>query len=255
MAWSNGRYPRRRNPAIQGSLYVLLGVLLIGGTPLAAAGFSIYESVALGPLASSGDPPPVVVADQFVGVKFHVSKPVRTGSIGGYFASYASGVEADIMGAIFRLDGPHDFPDSFDLSTSDVLGKTIIHVAEPAGDVAGDLALTLTEGWYALVFTATGVQDRHNAITPRMDTDIEYPLYFFCRALDPSAPEWFACFDGGGLDGIRMFVVTDPAPSAPKPPTSSPGPGLGRVSSAFGVGSLVVSDMSPSQASSSAPGR
>jgi len=255
MAWSYGRYPRRWKHGIPGGLYALLGVLLIGGTPLAAAGFSIYESVALGPLASSGDPPPVVVADQFVGVKFHVSKPVRTGSIGGYFAPYAAGVEAEIMGAIVRLDGPHDFPDAFDLSTSDVLGKTIIHVAEPAGDFAGDLALTLTEGWYALVFTATGVQDRHNAIMPRMDTAIEYPLYFFCRTLDPSTPEWFACFDGGGLDGIRMFVVTDPAPPAPRPSTISPGPGLGRLGSAFDVGTLVVNGFDLSQVSPASPER
>lgn len=244
--------PRRRSYGIPGSLRVLLGVLLIGATPLAAAGFSIYESVALGPLAPSGDPPPVVVADQFLGVKFHVSKPVTTGSIGGYFAPYSPGVEADIIGAIVRLDGPHDFPKSFDLSTSDVLGKTLLHVSEPAGDVAGDLALTLTEGWYALVFVATGVQDRHNAIMPRMDTAIEYPLYFFGRVLDPSTPDWFACFDGGGLEGVRMFVVTDPVPPTPKPPAVSPGPGLGN---SFGVGNLVVSDIEPSRAAPGAQGR
>lgn len=255
MAWSRVRRPQRWTRGIPGCFCTLLGVLVISGTPLVAAGFSIYESVALGPLAPSGDPPPVVVADQFVGVKFHVSRPVRTGSIGGYFATYAPGVEADIIGAIVRLDGPHDFPDSFDLSTNDVLGKTLIHVIEPAGDYAGDLALTLTEGWYALVFSATGVQDRHNAIMPRMDTDIEYPLYFFGRVIDPGAPEWFACFDGGGLDGVRMFVVTDPAPPAPKPPIISPGPGLGKLGNSFGVGNLVVSGFDPSQAPPSSPER
>src|SRR5512139_2861543 len=160
MAWSRVRRPQQWTRRIPGCFCTLLGVLLIGATPLAAAAFSIYESVALGPLAPSGDPPPVVVADQFLGVKFHVSKPVTTGSIGGYFAPYSPGVEADIIGAIVRLDGPHDFPNSFDLSTSDVLGKTLIHVTEPAGDAAGDLTLTLTEGWYALIFVATGIQDR-----------------------------------------------------------------------------------------------
>lgn len=228
---------------------------MIGGTPLAAAGFSIYESVALGPLLPGGDPPPVVVADQFLGVKFHVSKPVTTGSIGGYFAPYTPNVDADIIGAIVRLDGPHDFPNSFDLSTTDVLGQTIVHVAEPPGDYAGDLVLPLTEGWYALIFVATGVQDRHNAVMPRMDTDIEYPLYFFGRVLDPSTPEWFACFDGGGLEGVRMFVVTDQAPTAPNPPAVSPGMGLGRLGRSFGVGNLVVSGRSPYQAGPGRPGR
>jgi len=226
---------------IPGSLCVLFGVLLIGAAPLTAAGFSIYESVALGPLAPSGDPSPVVVADQFLGVKFHVSKPVTTGSIGGYFAPYSLGVEADIVGAIVRLDGPHDFPNSFDLTTSDVLGKTLIHVAEPAADFAGDLTLTLTEGWYALLFAATGVQNKHNAIMPRMDTAIEYPLYFFGRVLDPNTPEWFAYLDGGGLEGVRMFLVTDPVPPVPEIPSVPLGPGLSGLSGSFWGGNLVVS--------------
>jgi len=182
-------------------------------------GFSIYESTQVGPLVVSGDPPPVVVADQFLGVKFHVSKPVTTGSMGGYFAPYAAGIDSDIIGAIVRLDGPHDFPNSFDLTTSDVLGKTVIHVTEPDGDFAGDLSITLTEGWYALVFAATGRKDKHNAIMPRMSTAIEYPLYFFGSVLDPNRPEWFAYLDGGGLDGVRMFVTTDPVPPVPDLPT------------------------------------
>jgi hypothetical protein len=205
---------------------VLLGVLLIGVTPLAAAGSSIYESAPIGPLALSGDPPPVIMAEQYLGVKFHVARPVRTGSVGGCFAPYAPGGEAEILGAIVRLDGPHDFPKSFDLTTNDVVGKTRIHIAEPAGDFAGDLSVTLTEGWYALVFAATGSDDQRNAVMLRMDTVIEYPLYFFGRALDLAAPEWFAAFDGGGLDGVRMFVVTDPVPPVLKLPPIPLGPGL-----------------------------
>ncbi len=216
------------------SVCVLLGILLIGVTRLVAAGFSIYESVPLGPLAPNGDPPPVIVADQFLGVKFHVSEPVTTGTIGGYFAPYSRGVEADIIGAIVRLDGPHDFPKSFDLTTRDVLGKALIHVSEPATDFTADLSLPLTPGWYALVFTAVGNQDRHNAIMPRMDPAIDDPLYFFGRALDPSTPEWFACFDGGGLEGVRMFVATEPVSPTPKLPAIPLGPGFGGLGGANG---------------------
>jgi len=224
-----------------GSLLLLVGGLLIGVTPLTASGFSIFESAPTGPLALSGDPAPVIVADQFLGVKFHVSKPVRTGSIGGYFAPYTPSVEADVIGAIVRLDGPHDFPNSFDLTTNDVLGKTLIHISEPAGNFAGELSLTLTEGWYALVFAATGSHDRHNAIMPRMDTAMEYPLYFFGRVLDPKTPEWFAYFDGGGLDGVRMFVVTDPVPPVPKLPPAPVGSGPGGLGGSLSGGTLAVS--------------
>lgn len=211
--------PRGRLNVLLGSLFLLLALLLPGVTPLAAAGSPIYESAQLGPLAVSGDPPPVVVADQSVGVKFHVSESVTTGSIGGFFAPYAAGVEAEIVGAIVRLDGPDDFPDSFDLTTSDVLAQTRIRISEPAGDFAGELSVTLTEGWYAVVFAAIGRKDQHNAIMPRMKDSIEYPLYFFGSVLDPAAPEWFAYLDGGGLDGVRIFVDTEPPPPAPQAPT------------------------------------
>jgi len=193
--------------------------LLIAVTPLPAVGSSIYESAAGGPLAVKGDPPPVIVADQYLGVKFYVATPVTTGSVGGYLAPYAAGVETEIVGAIVRLDGPHDFPNSFDLTADDVLGQTLISVSEPAGDFAGDLAVTLSEGWYALIFAATGLKDRNNAIMPRLNRTIEHPLYFFGRVLDPKASNWFAYFDGGGLEGARMFVSTEPVPPAPELPT------------------------------------
>ena len=246
---------RRQVYVIPAGVGVLLGILLIGMTPLTAASFSIYESVPLGPLAPNGDPPPVIVADQFLGVKFHVSTPVMTGSIGGYFAPYSRGVEADIVGAIVRLDGPHDFPKSFDLTTSDVLGKTLIHISEPAMDFAGDLTLTLTEGWYAVVFAATGKQDKQNAIMPRMDAAAQDPLYFFGRALDADTPEWFTCIAGGGLDGVRMFVVTDPAPPIPAVPSIPLGPGLGALGGWLGDGSLAVSRIETPQASPRIPHR
>jgi hypothetical protein len=121
------------------------------------------------------------------------------------------------------------------------LGKTLIHLSEPAADFAGGMTLTLTEGWYALVFAATGIQDKHNAIMPRMDTAIEYPLYFFGRVLDPNAPEWFAYLDGGGLEGIRMFVVTDPAPLVPTIPSAPVGLSLSGLGASVGGGNLVVS--------------
>jgi hypothetical protein len=254
MTWGDGR-SRRKGYVVAARVRALLGILLIGMTPLTAAGFSIYESAPLGPLAPNADPPPVIVADQFLGVKFHVSTPLTTGSIGGYFAPYSQGIEADIIGAIVRLDGPHDFPKSFDLTTSDVLGKTLIHISEPAMDFAGDLTLTLTEGWYAVVFAATGKQDKQNAIMPRIDAAVDHPLYFFGRALDPDTPEWFTCIDGGGLNGVRMFVVTDPVPPYPTAPSIPLGPGLGALDGSLDHGSPAMSRVEISQASPGIPHR
>lgn len=249
-----------RKRVLPWTMLLVVATLLSGVTPFAAEAFLIYESAPIGPLATFGsalpygDLPPVVVENQSLGVKFHVSTPVTTGSIGGYFGPYGS-VEADIIGAIVRLHGPYDFPNSFDLTTRDVLGTTDIHVAKTAGNYAGDLSLTLTGGWYALVFAATGTADANNALMPRMVSDIGDPLYFFGRTttdgtmtsgmsssgcsgtLGPrglrSAPgvggrtscesHWwnpgFEYFNGGGLGGVRMFVDTNPAAPVPEPST------------------------------------
>ncbi|MBP1779495.1 MAG: motif [candidate division NC10 bacterium] len=246
----------------------LLGALLIGVTPLTATALLIYESAPNGPLATPfvdpspfGDPPPVIVdnppiAYQSLGVKFYVSEKVKTGSIGGYFAPYPNPTDSDIIGAIVRLEGPSDFPNSFDLTTKDVLGKTTIHISQAAANYAGDLSKMLSVGWYALVFAASDSALKNDALMPRMVSDIGDPLYFFgttttdagltggkssrgCSgALEPRGlrstkknksyrkncgPDWWngglAYLDGGGLGGVRMFVDTEPAAPVPEPST------------------------------------
>ena len=207
-----------RKPVLLGSLLLLLGALLIGATPFSATAFPIYESATAGLVGQPLGLPSVIVQDQSLGVRFHVSTPVSTGSIGGYFAQYTPDVESDIIGAIVRIHGPHDFPNSFDLTTSDVLGTTLIHISELAGDFAGDLSLRLTGGWYALVFAATGSRDQNNALMPRVRTDIGHPLYFFGRTTSDASGA-FEYLDGGDLNGTRMFVETEPASLVPEPST------------------------------------
>jgi len=211
--------------AFVGSLLRLLGVVLIGVTPLTAPAMPIYQSAG-GPPEDPLGLSPVIVQDQSLGVKFHASRPVVARSIGGAFAPYATdpgAVESDILGAIVRLHGPHDFPDSFSLTTPttpDVLRTTRIHVSAVAGDFAGNLSkpLRLTGGWYALVFAATGSTDVTNAVMPPVYTDIGDPLYFAGTGL---ADDTFVYRDGavGDLNGVRMFLDTDPASPVPEPAT------------------------------------
>jgi len=184
---------------------------------------------------------------------------VTTGSIAGYFAELTPGIEWNIIGAIVRVYGPQDFPNSFDLTTGDVLGKTLIHTSEASGDFAGGLSIRLTGGWYALVFAAAGTQDKFAAVMPGVNEEIGDLLYFFGRTttdvnltssessrgcsggLGPRVlratrknqssrsncgSNWwndgFEYLDGrgeGGLDGVRMFVDSDPA--APVPETAT----------------------------------
>ena len=98
-------------------LIILLAVLL----PLPRLAFPIYQSATLGPTGQTGGFS--VVYNQTLGVKFHVDTQITTGSIGGYFSEFQPGLESDIVGAIVRLSGSLDFPNSFDLTTRDVLGR------------------------------------------------------------------------------------------------------------------------------------
>ena len=86
----------------------------------------------------------------YTGWRFEVTGgPVTTTRIGGHFF----GGSGTIFGAIVRLTGPNDDPDSWDLTTPDVLGTTLITL--PTGgsnDVGGPISLTLTDGWYLCIF-------------------------------------------------------------------------------------------------------
>jgi hypothetical protein len=202
-------------PVLQ-SLVILL-VALLAVTALA---FPIYQSATPDPTGQVVGNPFAIDVDQSLGVKFYVSKRVTIGSIGGYFSETQPGFESDIVGAIVRLHGSQDFPNSFDLTTRDVLGKTSIHISDTSGDFAGNLDLTLRRGWYALVFAPGGLgqTSAREALMPSTNTEIGNPLYFF-GTLTSSKRKGFEYIDGGGLDGLRMFVSTDPVSPVPEPAT------------------------------------
>ena len=208
-----------RTHVVLGCLLLLLGGFLIGATPITVTATPIYESAG-GPLGDPLGPATEIVQDQSLGVKFHVSKPVVARSIGGYFAPDRAGVTANIDAAIVRLKGPHDFPDSFNLTTPDVWAKTSIDDITVAGDFAGNLSrpLRLTGGWYALVFAAPGSAFSQNAIMPRGYTDLGDPLYFIGTTIGLAAGAFEYRPDAvGDVSGARMFLDTDAASSVPEP--------------------------------------
>jgi hypothetical protein len=83
------------------------------------------------------------------GLRFELTQPVLTSKVGGHFAGPAPG---PFFGAIVKLDGAGDFPDSANLSTSDLLGATTLTFPTPSAEVFGDLTLSLDPGWYSLIF-------------------------------------------------------------------------------------------------------
>lgn len=134
---------------------VAAAVLLTAAS--AAAESILFRTAELGPtgvtlaeLASQVVPGTNVTSRIFIGARFELTTPVVTSRIGGHFVSV--GVDGGFFGAIVALDGPDDLPDSGDLSTPDVLGVTLLDFPAPSAEVFGDLELSLSPGWYGVVF-------------------------------------------------------------------------------------------------------
>ena len=90
----------------------------------------------------------------FSGVNFFLASPAQVSDIGGHFINSFSSGNNEVFGAIVRVNGPTDPPSPFDLSGPNVLGTTLITLP-PLNDsenVSGPLSLTLTPGWYAVIF-------------------------------------------------------------------------------------------------------
>lgn len=147
---------KRQVFAQRGSLMPVLALAIASIVAAShASAATIFESGTLGTTgilySELGSTVPGTNVNTFVfaGVRFELNKPAITTEIGGHFVAPMSGT---FFGAIIALDGSNDFPDSNDLTSSDVLGKTILAFPSSSAEVFGDLSLSLDPGWYALVF-------------------------------------------------------------------------------------------------------
>jgi hypothetical protein len=144
----------------------------------------IFESGTLGPTGVPQSaihdwfiPGAEVSADVFVGVRFYVDRRVMTTQIGGHFLKDTRANES-FLGAIIALDDESDFPASYDLSTPDVIGTTLLAFPELSDEVFGNLARWLDPGWYALVFGSGLFGATGSGVVVLDGTDIGGPSYF-----------------------------------------------------------------------------
>ena len=137
-------------------LSTALVILLSGFTSAAAEPVRLLETDGFFPGDGAGGY--AINEEQYVGVRFFLSTPVITSSVGGQFGTHFPTV--DMFAALVRLSGPMDVPDSTALDTPDVLGATLLRVApDPSrmnDDFAAAITTELTDGWYALIFGAGG---------------------------------------------------------------------------------------------------
>lgn len=119
----------------------------------------IFESAASGPTGQNSGSGTTVSAQAYTAVNFQIMSTVTTGSVGCHLIDFDDA--RPVFGAIVKLTGPNDFPNTANLTSSDVLGATLMYPPYLSDNVAGNLRLTLTPGWYALLigsgrFGATG---------------------------------------------------------------------------------------------------
>jgi len=171
-------FTKRMNHYVLFSLLLGCGFVLITGTQVSAA--VIYESGTLGetgvPFSElGGSVPGTNIKDVvFTGVRFELNQPVITSEVGGHFVAPVSGT---FFAAIIALNNGNDFPQSGDLSTPDVLGKTLLTFPTSSAEVFGDLTLSLEPGRYALVFGSGLFDATTNGGAVRNGTDIGDPTY------------------------------------------------------------------------------
>lgn len=140
----------------------------------------LFESGTLGPTGvpysqlGNTVPGTEVFSSIFPGVRFELTQPVKTTSVGGHFVADISGT---FFGAIVALDDENDFPNSPDLSTPDVLGVTTLIFSNPSAEVYGNLELNLDPGWYALVFGSGLFGTTGSGGAVRNGIDIGDPTY------------------------------------------------------------------------------
>jgi len=105
-------------------------VILILGVCQSTSATPLFET-ATGSLLPSG----LVLNNFFFPFhRFEVSSPVQLVSVGGFFENL-TGANRQIFGAVVGLSGPTDVPDSLDLTTSDLIGTTLINVLLGSGDL------------------------------------------------------------------------------------------------------------------------
>jgi hypothetical protein len=178
-----------------------------------AQGAILYESGALGStgLAQGSVAATNVTQAVFTGVRFQLAQPAIASQVGGHFVGSGGGT---FFGALVKLDGADDFPDSGSLSTPDVLGTAQLTFPTASAEVYGNLALSLDAGWYALVFGSGLFGTSGDGAAPQNNPDLGSPEYI---AFQPnSGVNWLNITSPLFMNHrfvVIGTVVPEPAPS------------------------------------------
>jgi hypothetical protein len=164
---------------------LIIGLILLSS--------NISAEVLVDTAAGSLDGGALGIHDNFVQFhRFEVTSATTLASVGGVFKS---SLTVDVFAAVISLTGSNDFPDSFDLSTPDVIGTTLISIT-PTGNSGGEFEglfnLALTPGWYAIgfgtnAFGASSIGTTSGLSMPSHDVDLAPSQLPFTLRRSPAA--------------------------------------------------------------------
>jgi len=202
---------------MKNTIYLVALCASLYGQPFANLALAdvIFESGTLGPTGilysqlGNTVPGTEVFLSVFPGVRFELTQPVKTTSVGGHLVASTGGT---FFGAIVALDDENDFPNSGNLSTPDVLGTATLTFPNPSNEVFGNLELELGPGWYALVFGSELFNTTGAGGAVRNGMDLGNPTYI---SFQPD--QWFNLDDLPLPFDNHRFVVNGeivPEPSS-----------------------------------------
>ncbi len=127
--------------------FICLALMVICFGQLADGDPIIHESATMGvPGQTSGWG---IDSVWFMGSRFYVGQDVQVTAIGGHMLEWTAG---NFFGAIVSLSGPSDLPDGYPFTTGEVVASTVFDPGFPSSDFRTPLSVTLTPGYYALIF-------------------------------------------------------------------------------------------------------
>jgi hypothetical protein len=151
----------------------------------------------------------LISAGAYIAVRFELSTPVVAEDFGLLTRANALVPQGPILGALIRLTGPTDVPDSINpLDTPDVLARILITPDYDLANIAGGIEPTrLDPGYYAILFGSGQFGATGSAYGVGGDR-IDDSSFFFWAAAFPDG--YHEISDSGAYP--RVFLRGEPLP-------------------------------------------
>lgn len=192
---------RLTGESLMKSHYPVVAILLcLAIDARGADSVTILESATVGP--SGQGTGPTIASFQYVGARFHISKPTLVDHVGGYLGDVISG-PFTIFGAITSITSPTGFP-SVRPSDFQPLAVTTFDVGSPNQDELVPLNVLLQPGNYALIFGSGRFGATGKGQMPRGNHDTSQASYFIGEFPNINNSGWR---NESGFRNMRFLVT------------------------------------------------